>query len=135
MVTGAQPMTTLSTYATRTRSVDRYVVYETFYHSKIVNYHFRVAWSYNGSVVVGTPSRSTWIDTSGGAPGIRNNGIVSDGSYRNYSGTRVYAWTLPLQGQWEQCVATLGCGQMVGNPKVTFGVYFDGTYSYTFNHR
>jgi hypothetical protein len=42
---------------------------------------------------------------------------------------------LPLQGQWEQCLASLGCGQMVGNPYVTFGVYFDGTYHYTFNHK
>ena len=132
---GGESVDALATYTTRTRSVDRYVVYETFYHHKIVNYHFKVSWSYNGSVVVGTPSRSTWIDTSGGAAGIRNNGIISDGSYRNYSGTRVYAWTLPLQGQWEQCLASLGCGQMVGNPYVTFGVYFDGTYHYTFNHK
>lgn len=127
--------TTLTAYANRTRSVDRYVVYETFYHHKIVNYHFKVSWSYNGSVVVGTPARSTWVDASGGAPGIRNNGIISDGSYRNYNSRGVYAWTLPLQGQWEQCLASLGCGQMVGNPYVTFGVYFDGTYHYTFNHK
>lgn len=119
-------------YATRTTSRDRYVVYETFWHSKIVNYHFRVAWSYNGTSVVGTPARSTWIDAA--APGIYNRGIISDGSYRNYNGSRLYAWTLPLQGQWEQCVGG-ACGQQVGNPYVIFGVYFDGTYHYTFKHK
>lgn len=72
---------------------------------------------------------------SGGAPGIRNNGIISDGSYRNYNSRGVFAWTLPLQGQWEQCLVSLGCGQMVGNPYVTFGAYFDGAYHYAFNHK
>jgi hypothetical protein len=37
--------TDLTTYTILTRSVDRYVVYETFYHDKIVNHRFKVSWN------------------------------------------------------------------------------------------
>lgn len=115
-------------YATRTTRRDRYVVYENWLHSKLFDYHFVVAWSYDGYQVVGTPSSYAYIANCAGT--CQNLGIQSNSQYRNYSGPRVYAWTIPLRR--EAIYGKAGSTNTPNYPTVQFGVYFDGTYHYDF---
>jgi hypothetical protein len=117
---------TASALTTSTRSVDRYIVYEAGpFNTKVADYHFVVAWSYNGTQVVGTPSSYTYLKNACG--GCQNGGIFTNSQYRNYNSRGVYAWTVPLTGKWQWCSS--GCQYFY--PQVRFGVYFNGTYNYT----
>lgn len=111
---------------TYTRSVDRYIVYESgIWNTKVADYHFVTAWSYNGTQVIGTPSSYSYLANACG--GCQNGGIVTNSQYRNYNSQGVYAWTVPLTGKWQWC--SMICTYFY--PQVKFGVYFDGTYHYT----
>jgi hypothetical protein len=113
---------------TSTASKDRYLSYSNtfFFSTHVLDYHFVVGWSYNGSSVVGTPSAYTYAKAYTGA--IRNLGLYKNDSYRNYDGSRIYAWTMPLTGKWQECSGST-CD--IHYPVVRFGVYYNGTYSYT----
>lgn len=116
-----------SAYATRTTSRDRYVSYTNWVGTILMHYHFVVAWSYNGSIVTAKPTAYSYIAKCNSC---RNSGIVGNDTYPNYSGSRIYAYTVPLRGKGQYCAAT-GCEDPV-YPQVRFGVYYDGTYNYTF---
>ena len=106
---------------TRTSSKDRYIVYENWVHTKIVDYHFVVGWSWNGRNVIGTPSAYTY--TANAASGVQNLGIQSNDKYPNYTANGIDAWTMPIRAAWKRDADT-------HYPTVRFGVYFDGTYHY-----
>jgi hypothetical protein len=112
--------------STVTTSRDRYLVYDNWVGTVYARYHFVVSWSYNGTSVVGTPSSYTYIQDCGGS--CTNNGITWNGQYPNYSGGRLYAWTVPLKARWRYCKA--GLCEPDYTPSVRFGVYYNGTYNY-----
>lgn len=126
--TSADAQLAAAALTTSTASKDRYLSYSNtfFFSTHVLDYHFVVGWSYNGSSVVGTPSAYTYAKAYSGA--IRNLGLDKNDSYRNYSGSRIYAWTMPLTGKWQECSGTT-CD--IHYPVVRFGVYYNGTYSYT----
>jgi hypothetical protein len=111
---------------TSTTSKDRYIVYDNWQNVVLLRYHFVVAWSYNGTSVVGTPSSYTYVKDCYGT--CVNYGITSNNQYPNYSNGRLYAWTVPLNAKvtyqkGSDAVST-------HTPAVRFGVYYNGTYSY-----
>lgn len=114
---------TAATYATRSRSVDRYIQYQSITGATVLDYHFTISWAYNGSIVTSQPQRGHYIRTS--APGIYDRGFTNNTAYANLPGP--YAYTVTMQATWEQCVFRYGCVAS-GNPFTQFGVYFDGTY-------
>jgi hypothetical protein len=117
---------TLSALTTSTRTVDRYIVYEAgIWNTKIADYHFVTAWSYNGRNVVGTPSSYSYLKNACG--GCQNGGIVTNSQYPDDNANGIYAWTVPLTGKWQWC----GNGCQYFYPQVRFGVYYDGSYHYT----
>jgi hypothetical protein len=111
---------------TSTSSRDRYIVYENWLHSKLLDYHFVVAWSYNGSSVVGSPSSYTYVKNCAGT--CQNFGIVSNDQYPDYGGGRIYAWTVPLRAKF--IYGKAGSTEAPKQPTVRFGVYYNGTYNY-----
>jgi len=114
----------LAAYATRSRTVDRYVRYYSLTGGAVIDYHFTVGWGYNGDKVINTPTRGHYIVSY--TEGMYDRGLASTG-VMNQPGP--YAWTIDGQGTWEQCIAKYGCFAG-GAPFTRFGVYFDGTYSY-----
>jgi hypothetical protein len=113
---------------TYTTSKDRYIVYDNWTNTVLFRYHFVVSWSYNGSVVVGTPSSYTYVKDCIGS--CVNYGITYNGQYPNYSNGRLYAWTVPLNAKVTYRKGTDNISTYT--PAVRFGVYYNGTYSYTF---
>lgn len=111
-----------------TTSRDRYIVYDNWLKSVLARYHFVVAWSYDGTSVIGTPSSYTYISDCAGS--CTNYGITSNNQYPNYSNGRLYAWTVPLLAKWGYCKAAQ-CDDL-HTPSVRCGVYYNGTYNYTF---
>lgn len=110
------------------RRVDRYIIYKTWLGSRLVDYHFYVHWCYDGYQVSKTPpSRGTWIKTY--VCCVQNHGLVTNDAAPNWSGSRLYAWTVTMAGRWTQCTPDWPCDS--GNPAVRFGLYYNGTYSYT----
>ena len=114
----------LAAYATRSRTVDRFVRYYSLTGGAVIDYHFTVGWGYNGDKVVNTPTRGHYIVSY--TEGMYDRGLNSTG-VMNLPGP--YAWTIDGQGQWEQCIYKYGCFAS-GSPFTRFGVYLDGTYSY-----
>lgn len=111
------------TYATRSGSADRYIQYSSITGATVLDYHFTIYWTYNGSTVTSQPQRGHYLRTS--APGIYDRGFTNNTAYANLPGP--YAYTVTMQATWEQCVIKYGCVAS-GNPFTQFGVYFDGTY-------
>jgi hypothetical protein len=112
-----------STYAARTRSVDRYVQYKSITGATVLDDHFTINWTYNGVIITGAPLRGHYLRTS--APSVYDRGFTSNTAYPSLPGP--YAYTVNLQANWHQCILKYGCIAS-GNPYTQFGVYFDGTY-------
>lgn len=112
-----------ATYSTRSRAVDRYIQYSSITGATVLDYHFTIYWTYNGSSVTAQPQRGHYLRTS--APGIYDRGFTDNTAYANLPGP--YAYTVTMQATWEQCILRYGC-IVSGNPFTQFGVYFDGTY-------
>lgn len=112
-----------ATYATRSSSADRYIQYSSITGATVLDYHFTIYWTYNGSIVTSQPQRGHYLRTS--APGIYDRGFTNNTAYANLPGP--YAYTVTMQASWEQCILKYGCVAS-GNPFTQFGVYFDGTY-------
>lgn len=112
-----------ATYATRSSSADRYIQYSSITGATVLDYHFTIYWTYNGSIVTTQPQRGHYLRTS--APGIDDRGFTNNTAYANLPGP--YAYTVTMQATWEQCIMKYGCVAS-GNPFTQFGVYFDGTY-------
>lgn len=113
--------------ATTSTTRDRYIVYDNWIGTVLARYHFVVSWSYNGYSVVGTPNSYTYVATC--LASCTNYGIIQNSQYPNYnSNGQLYAWTVPLIAKWIYCNG--GCD--THQPNVRFGVYYDGTYNYTY---
>ncbi|QGN56764.1 hypothetical protein [Nostocoides sp. HKS02] len=118
-----QPRLVAPAYATRSSSADRYIQYSSITGATVLDYHFTIYWTYNGSTVTAQPQRGHYLRTS--APGIYDRGFTNNTAYANLPGP--YAYTVTMQATWEQCIIKWGCVAS-GNPFTQFGVYFDGTY-------
>jgi hypothetical protein len=110
--------------AIKSRFVDRYISYTTWYGGAALKYHFTVQWRYNGQKVTSTPIRGHYAVING--PGIIDHGLTENTA--SPVGSQPYAYRVSMQGHVEQCILKFGCFTSV-DPYTRFGVYFDGTYT------